>query len=94
MNLRPATFTRIDASVLRPFVASVFEHRNVPAEQAGFLADLLVTNDLRGVFSHGTRQVTAYVGHFREGRLNPAPAVSVATESPATLVVDGDGGSQ
>ncbi|HVK01926.1 MAG TPA: Ldh family oxidoreductase [Armatimonadaceae bacterium] len=92
MNVRPATFTRIDDSALRGFVAAVFERSSVPPEQAAFLADLLVTNDLRGVFSHGTRQVTAYVGHFREGRLNPAPDVSVVSDSPATLVVNGDGG--
>src|SRR5262249_28104386 len=34
----------------------------------------------------------AYVGHFREGRLNPAPEVRVVDETPATLIVDGDGG--
>ena len=93
MNRPPDDFVSIDAdAALRPFVARVFERVGVPSEQAAFLSDLLVTNDLRGVFSHGTRQATAYVGHFRAGRLNPAPAVRVANETPTTLVVDGDGG--
>ena len=92
MNRPPEHPVRVDAETLNVFVGGVFERAGVPPEQAAFLAGLLVTNDLRGVFSHGTRQAAAYVGHFREGRLNPAPDVRVADESPATLVVEGDGG--
>ena len=60
--------------------------------QASLLTDLLVTNDLRGVFSHGTQQVPAYVGHFREGRLTPAAEITTVSETPTTLVLDGGGG--
>jgi LDH2 family malate/lactate/ureidoglycolate dehydrogenase len=61
-------------------------------QQAELLADLLVTNDLRGVFSHGTHQVTAYADHFREGRLTPTAEISTVSETPTTLVLDGGGG--
>jgi L-2-hydroxycarboxylate dehydrogenase (NAD+) len=92
MNRPPDQSTPVPAAALREFVARVFERAGVPEEQAALLASLLVTNDLRGVFSHGTRQVPAYVDHFREGRLTPAPQVEVVQESPATLIVDGGGG--
>ncbi len=92
MNRPPDTFVPVDAASLEQFAARVFGRVGVAPEQAVFLANLLVTNDLRGVFSHGTRQVTAYVDHFRAGRLNPTPNVTVVNESPTTLVVDGDGG--
>jgi LDH2 family malate/lactate/ureidoglycolate dehydrogenase len=92
MNLPPKEFTPIPAPALRSFVSAVFARAGVPDEQADFLADLLVTNDLRGVFSHGTQQVPAYVGHFREGRLTPAPEPRVVSETPTSLIVDGDGG--
>jgi L-2-hydroxycarboxylate dehydrogenase (NAD+) len=64
----------------------------MPLSQAELLADLLVTNDLRGVFSHGTRQVIAYEGHFRAGRLTPAATITTVSETPTTLVLDGGGG--
>ncbi|HZO88207.1 MAG TPA: Ldh family oxidoreductase [Chthonomonadaceae bacterium] len=92
MNKPPTEFTRIDPDALRDFVRTVFERVGVPTEQAAFLAGLLVTNDLRGVFSHGTQQVAHYVEHFQEGRLNPAPAPRLVQETPTTLIVDGDGG--
>jgi LDH2 family malate/lactate/ureidoglycolate dehydrogenase len=92
MNRPPVESTPVQAAALREFVAQVFGRAGVPEEQAAMLADLLVTNDLRGVFSHGTRQVPAYVGHFREGRLTPAPQIEVTQESPSTLMVDGGGG--
>jgi LDH2 family malate/lactate/ureidoglycolate dehydrogenase len=64
----------------------------VPHDRARLLATLLVDNDLRGVFSHGTTQIATYARLMRDGRLNPRPDVRVVTETPLTLVVDGDGG--
>lgn len=92
MNRPPSEFVPLAPEPLRAFVTAVFERAGVPPEQAGFLAGLLVTNDLRGVFSHGTRQTEAYVGHFREGRLNPKSEIRVVTETPTIMIVDGDGG--
>ena len=92
MNRPPTEFTLVNAEILRSFVSSVFEKAGAPAEKADFLANCLVDNDLRGVFSHGTRQVIAYVTHFRNGHLTPNPDVKVINESPTTLVLDGDGG--
>jgi LDH2 family malate/lactate/ureidoglycolate dehydrogenase len=66
MNLPPAQFVPLDPTLLRRFAAGVLEGAGVPTDQASLLADLLVANDLRGVFSHGTQQLAAYVGHFRE----------------------------
>src|SRR4051794_7818949 len=92
MNVPPSEFVRVQPEPLRVFVREAFLRSGVPEEQAELLAGLLVANDLRGVFSHGTQQTWAYVGHFREGRLNPAPEVRVVQETPTTLIVDGGGG--
>jgi len=92
MNRPPQQFTPVKPAGLREFAAAVFQSVGAPEEQAALLATLLVTNDLRGVFSHGTRQMPAYVGHFREGRLTPAPEVRVVAETATTLTVDGGGG--
>ncbi|MBC8135515.1 MAG: Ldh family oxidoreductase [Fibrella sp.] len=92
MNRPPAEFRIVFPDPLRRFVTDVFVAAGMRAEQSAFLSGLLVTNDLRGVFSHGTRQVTAYVDHFRNGRLTPTAAITTVRESPATLVLDGGGG--
>lgn len=92
MNKPPDKFTPVPASGMHAFVCAVFEHEGVPAEKAAFLSQILVDNDLRGVFSHGTRQTSAYVSHFRKGELTPDPEVAVTDESPTTLIVDGGGG--
>jgi L-2-hydroxycarboxylate dehydrogenase (NAD+) len=92
MNRPPAhPAARIDPNTLRTFVAAVFERAGTPAEYAQFLAELLVVNDLRGVFSHGTRQVAGYSRLFRDGQLNPNPNVRVVMETPTSVTVDGDG---
>src|SRR2546430_6620539 len=92
MNRPPEEYTPLSPEILRHFVASVFLQNEMSGEQAALLADLLVTNDLRGVFSHGTQQVPHYVGHFREGRLTPNPEITTISESATTLVLDGGGG--
>jgi LDH2 family malate/lactate/ureidoglycolate dehydrogenase len=91
MNVPPKAFTRVPAEAMRGFITTAFEKVGVSAEDAGFLARLLVTNDLRGVFSHGTRQAATYVGLFRDGTLNPRPRVEVVSDTPSTALVDGDG---
>lgn len=92
MNRPPTEFTPVAPDALSPFVQTVFERVGVPTEKAQFLTCCLVDNDLRGVFSHGTRQVTAYVRHFKQGELTPDAEITVTNESPTTLIVDGGGG--
>jgi LDH2 family malate/lactate/ureidoglycolate dehydrogenase len=77
---------------MRAFVSAVFVNVGLSEADAGLLAQLLVLNDLRGVFSHGTRQVSSYADHFRQGRLNPRPQVQVLSDMGTTVIVDGDGG--
>src|SRR4051794_34632590 len=94
MNIPPSSQDAIHvaAPTLRGYVAALFEAVGMPSEDAARLAELLVLNDLRGVVSHGTRQVPAYIDHFRAGRLNPRARPEVVTETPVTLTVSGDGG--
>jgi LDH2 family malate/lactate/ureidoglycolate dehydrogenase len=92
MNRPPSNFTLVAATELRDFIQRVFQQSGMHEPQAEMLSGLLTTNDLRGVFSHGTRQAVAYVGHFRAGRLTPAAEITTISETPTTLVLDGGGG--
>jgi L-2-hydroxycarboxylate dehydrogenase (NAD+) len=92
MNVPPADGIRVPADALRALVAELLERVDVGGADRSLLAELLVRNDLRGVFSHGSRQVATYARDIRDGKLNPRPALRVASESPALLHLDGDGG--
>ena len=92
MNKVPTEATAIQPSVLRDLVFAVITRAGMPDEQARLLSDLLVKNDLRGVFSHGSRQVKDYARLLRDGRLNKTPTVKALKDTTVTLLVDGDGG--
>ena len=53
----------------------------VPDADAAHIARCLVDVDLRGVKSHGTRQLRRYVGEFRDGRVNPPPQIAPTSSS-------------
>ncbi len=92
MNTPPTEFVRLMPDRLRAFVTTLFERVGVSTEDAAFLAERLVATDLRGVFSHGTRQAPGYARMMRDGKVNPRPRVQVERDELVTAVVDGDGG--
>jgi L-2-hydroxycarboxylate dehydrogenase (NAD+) len=92
MNLPPGTFIAVPHQNMRAFISEVGQAVGLPADKADFLAKLLVENDLRGVFSHGSQRMPIYVRQFRAGELNPDPQVRVVQDTPLSLIVDGDGG--
>lgn len=91
-NIPPASGIRIPLEAMEDFVRSLFQAVGMSDGRANHMAVTLSANDLRCVFSHGTRQVGSYVPQIRAGKANPNPEVSVVSESPATAVIDGDGG--
>lgn len=92
MNTPPEDAIRVSPSALREFVADAGRAAGLPDGKATRLAEMLTGNDLRGVFSHGTRQIATYTRLLRAGELNPDPHVEVIKESPVSVQVDGDGG--
>ena len=84
---------RIRPEPLRAFTGEVFRSLTLPAEDAALIARYLVEVDLRGVSSHGTRQLRRYVPEFRERRINPRPTVQQVTDTPVSAIFNGDGGA-
>jgi LDH2 family malate/lactate/ureidoglycolate dehydrogenase len=56
------------------------------------IVDVLVQADLRGIDSHGVARLRRYVNGVREGQMKARPQVKVVHETPATALIDGDGG--
>ena len=83
---------RVQAAAMHDLVGEIARKAGMPEGKADFLADMLVKNDLRGVFSHGTRQITTYAVLMRDGLINPDPQPATVSDNPATVIVDGDGG--
>ena len=92
VNQPPREFIRVPQERLRSFVSAAGQRVGLPIDKAELLAMLLVENDLRGVFSHGTTQIATYAILMRDGKLNPEPDVRVIKETPVSVIVDGDGG--
>jgi L-2-hydroxycarboxylate dehydrogenase (NAD+) len=92
VNRVPSDAIRVPAAALRDLVRALAEGAGAGEDQATLLAELLVSNDLRGVFSHGSRQIATYARLLRDGTLNARPQVRTLDESAATLLLDGDAG--
>jgi len=92
VNHVPSDASRVPATELRDLVRALAERAGAGEAQAALLSELLVSNDVRGVFSHGSRQIADYARLLRDGKLNPRPQVRTIGESAATLLLDGDAG--
>jgi L-2-hydroxycarboxylate dehydrogenase (NAD+) len=75
----------------RTATEAVFKHAGLDDEGACQCADVLITNDLRGVESHGiSNGLRNYMRWYGEGRLNPRPDVKVVRETDTTALIDSD----
>ncbi|MCC7348973.1 MAG: Ldh family oxidoreductase [Phycisphaerales bacterium] len=92
MDLPDANALRVSKEDLRSFVYESAIRVKMPADHASQLADLLIASDLRGIYSHGSRQIVRYVHEIRQGGINPHPTVTIERESANSLVMNGDHG--
>ena len=91
MNRPPEAYIHVDESSLLAFTTACFEKVGLSNHHAALISRLLVNSDLRGVRSHGVRAASGYTRGFAQGQFNASPNVRVIAESPASVIVDGDG---
>jgi ureidoglycolate dehydrogenase (NAD+) len=77
-------------AALHRFTRDLFVAAGLSDAHATTVADVLVWADLRGVDSHGVMRIPMYVRLLDAGDLNPAPHISVRTDTPAAVVFDMD----
>ena len=83
----------VPSARVRTAAVSVFLAMGLSDANARQAADVLVTNDLRGVETHGvSNMLRSYVAGYRSGELNPNPAVETERESGTTAILNADGG--
>jgi LDH2 family malate/lactate/ureidoglycolate dehydrogenase len=81
---------RADPGDLRRFTREVLERLGMPPEDAETEADVLLWANLRGVDSHGVQLIPWYVLNVDEGVYNTTPNFRVESETPATVLIEGD----
>ena len=92
MNQPPKESTLIPAHDLRAFAAAALKAAGLRPDHAEQLGELLTNGDLRGVRSHGVRQLGSYCPSLRDGQLNPNPELAVLKDTDNAVLVGGDGG--
>jgi LDH2 family malate/lactate/ureidoglycolate dehydrogenase len=83
----------VPAELLRQFVQEVFHRLGYSHDQAINAADVLLWASLRGVDTHGIRNLKSYyVDRTLDGQLNPAARIRIEHETPHSARLNGDSG--
>jgi uncharacterized oxidoreductase len=81
-----------EAEELQQFARRIVRAVGGSEEEAGIVADVLVSANLAGHDSHGVIRLEQYVRMVREGQVVPRAPCEVVTRTPATALVDGHWG--
>ncbi len=92
MKQPPSDATRVSPDRLQTWIENVARDAGLTDAKATLLARLLVENDLRGVFSHGSALMLRYTREIRRGDLHAKAETRCIKETPTSLLMDGDGG--
>src|SRR5438046_10663744 len=78
------------AGELKRFATDVVARAGVPEAEAAIVADVLVWANLRGVDTHGVTRIPRYVDLIETGDMNARPAITIRTETPASVLIEAD----
>ncbi|UCB46929.1 MAG: Ldh family oxidoreductase [Spirochaetota bacterium] len=83
----------IDFSTMENFMTDIFTRLGVPKVDARICADVLITADKRGIYSHGVNRLKQiYYDRLRQGIQHPVTRFDVVKRGPTTAVIDGHDG--
>ena len=86
------TAKTVSPKQLSDFCVEALHRCGVSEEHARTTTDVLVTTDLFGVFTHGTKLLKGYVRRLRAGGLQCDVSPEICKEGPAWAIVDGNSG--
>jgi len=83
----------VRADSLRSFVQQVFDRIGYPQGEASDATDVLMWASLRGIDTHGVRNLKPYyVDRTLQGQLRTRARIRIDNETPQTACLDGDSG--
>src|SRR5258706_5435167 len=80
----------ISVAKLRAFCMEALLKAGVDPTDATTTADVLVTTDPWGTFTHGTKALRAYIRRVRGGGLKKKGSPHIIKEGPGFALIDGD----
>ncbi len=88
-SVSPTRSVRVSADDLHAFCTTALKNVGVAAADARTTADVLVTTDTWGVFTHGVKALRGYIRRLRGGGLRADARPEVVADGPAWAIVDG-----
>ncbi len=82
----------IPAPALLDFARSLLQSAGIPDSHAGLVAESLISANLRGVDSHGVQLLGLYLAAYEMGNLDVHALGTIASESGACAIYDGQNG--
>ncbi|MCI0744458.1 MAG: Ldh family oxidoreductase [Verrucomicrobia subdivision 3 bacterium] len=81
---------KLHSHELNAFCINALSQAELPAEDAQAAADVLVTTDMWGIFTHGTKNLRGYIRRIRSGGIRKDARPKIVGEGPAWAIVDAD----
>ena len=81
---------RIAFETLHTFTRDAFQRAGLSSADASTGADVLVTTDAWGIFTHGTKNLAGYIRRLKASGLRPHGRPVIASEGGSWAIVDGD----
>ncbi|HUX19224.1 MAG TPA: Ldh family oxidoreductase [Acidithiobacillus sp.] len=81
--------SRIQAQDLKNYCVAAMLKAGLSPEDAELTAEVLVTTDTWGTYTHGTRQLRGLLKNIRNGRLDAQAKIEIVSEGLAWAMVDG-----
>lgn len=88
METTPSNGARVMAQDLTAFCIAAMRTAGLNEEDARLTAEVLVSTDTLGTFTHGTRQLRGLLKNIRAGRLSATAHEEIVGEGPAWAIVD------
>lgn len=86
------TTCSIPVDELTALARTALTSSGIAAEDAGHIAEVLVTADLFGIHTHGVQRIPQYLDRVRIGGVNATPEIRVDAPAAAIRLVNGDNG--
>jgi ureidoglycolate dehydrogenase (NAD+) len=83
---------RVEAERLAAFCVEALTKAGVGEAEAETTAEVLVTTDTWGIFTHGTKNLRGYIRRIRGGGISGKAVPKMAREGPAWAIIDGNSG--
>jgi LDH2 family malate/lactate/ureidoglycolate dehydrogenase len=78
----------IRSEALKELCIAILEAAGTPGDEAEVVADIVVRANLRGIDSHGVRNIPRYIKEIKSGDIHPGASIKILKETPTTELWD------